>query len=149
MSKDEKGADGDYEVGYGKTPKHTRYKKGQSGNPEGRPKKSKTLSTEVAEILNGPMTVQKAGVPQKMGAFEVGVRRLVQKGQNEKDLNAIIAFLKLCESHGVMTPPPVDDGGGVIFAPKGMTPKEWIDSMADKQPPTTGDQDDAKCRKLS
>lgn len=29
----------DYEVGYGKPPKNTRFKKGQSGNPKGRPRK--------------------------------------------------------------------------------------------------------------
>ena len=29
---------GSYEVGYGKPPKHTQFKKGQSGNPKGRPK---------------------------------------------------------------------------------------------------------------
>jgi hypothetical protein len=29
---------GDYEVGYGKPPKHTRFRKGQSGNPGGRPR---------------------------------------------------------------------------------------------------------------
>ena len=27
----------DYEVGYGKPPKHTQFKRGQSGNPNGRP----------------------------------------------------------------------------------------------------------------
>jgi hypothetical protein len=26
---------GDYEVGYGKPPKHSRFRKGQSGNPKG------------------------------------------------------------------------------------------------------------------
>lgn len=30
--------DGDYEVGYGKPPQHSRFRKGQSGNPRGRPK---------------------------------------------------------------------------------------------------------------
>src|SRR6516165_10571820 len=32
-------SDKDYEVGYGKTPVATRFKKGQSGNPSGKPKK--------------------------------------------------------------------------------------------------------------
>lgn len=31
-----------YEVGYGKPPKPTQFKKGQSGNPRGRPKGSKS-----------------------------------------------------------------------------------------------------------
>lgn len=31
-----------YEVGYGKPPVHTRFKEGQSGNPNGRPKKARS-----------------------------------------------------------------------------------------------------------
>jgi hypothetical protein len=34
---------GDYEVGYRKPPVHTRFKKGQSGNPRGRKKSSKNI----------------------------------------------------------------------------------------------------------
>jgi len=35
----------DYEVGYGQPPHHTRFKKGQSGNPRGRPCGSNNLKT--------------------------------------------------------------------------------------------------------
>jgi Family of unknown function (DUF5681) len=40
--------DGDYEVGYGKLPRHTRFVKGQSGNPRGRPPGAKNLKTMLA-----------------------------------------------------------------------------------------------------
>ena len=42
----------DYDVGYGKPPRHTRFKKGQSGNPRGRPSGSKNLATVLSEALN-------------------------------------------------------------------------------------------------
>ena len=38
---------GDYAVGYGKPPKHSRFKAGRSGNPRGRPKGTKNYKPEV------------------------------------------------------------------------------------------------------
>lgn len=42
----------DYEVGFGKPPKEKRWRKGQSGNPSGRPRKAvDPVSVDDAEIL--------------------------------------------------------------------------------------------------
>lgn len=52
---------GDYEVGYGKPPNHTKFKKGHSGNPRGKPKGKKSLKTILAEELLSPMTINLSG----------------------------------------------------------------------------------------
>lgn len=57
-----------YQVGYGKPPKHTRFKKGQSGNPWGRPKRFRNLAT-----------IFEAALKEKVGVTENGRRRKITK----------------------------------------------------------------------
>lgn len=58
-------ADGksDYEVGYGKPPKHSRFPPGQSGNPKGKQKGKKGLKTDLADELDARQTIQINGKP--------------------------------------------------------------------------------------
>ncbi len=51
----------DYEVGYAKPPRHTRFKSGRSGNPAGRPTGSRNLKTELAEELHELILVNESG----------------------------------------------------------------------------------------
>ena len=122
---------GDYEVGHGCPPKHTQFKKGQSGNPRGRPKSRKSGSTAVSELLNEPVRVKTGEKTRDMLPFEVGLRQLVKRALN-KDLRAILKFVKLCEEYGVMTPPA--DTGGVFTAPKGVNFHEWLESVTEEVP---------------
>ena len=131
---------GEYEVGFGKPPKEHRFQKGTSGNPDGAPSKRKLI--DVAAILNEPLVVMASGVSQKMPAFEVSVRRLVERGLKQNKLNAILEFLRLCESYRLLALPPDDHGGGVIVAPKGVNFTEWIESVTELVPATSPDADD-------
>src|ERR1700730_2597206 len=54
----------DYAVGYGRPPAETRFQKGQSGNPEGRPRGTKKLVTLLAEVLS-----QRSGLPNPDGSW--------------------------------------------------------------------------------
>jgi hypothetical protein len=59
---------GDYEVGYGKPPKHTRFCKGQSGNPRGRAKNTRNLKTELRSVLDETLSLSMAGREVKLSA---------------------------------------------------------------------------------
>lgn len=48
---------GDYEVGYGRPPEHSRFRKGQSGNPRGKVKGRRSLKAILAEELSARMTI--------------------------------------------------------------------------------------------
>ena len=142
MMVDKKEPGGDYEVGCGKPPKEYQFKPGQSGNLKGRPPKRKRKRIDVAAVLNEPLAVKNSGGRPKMPPFEVGVRRLVERGLKRKDLNAILEFLTLCESFRLLVPPPVEHGGGVITAPKGVNFQEWFESVTETVPDTSSDDDD-------
>jgi hypothetical protein len=56
----------DYEVGHGKPPKSTQFKKGQSGNPKGRPKGSKNFATVYHKVGREFVTVKENGRTRRL-----------------------------------------------------------------------------------
>lgn len=71
MAGDEK----DYEVGYGKPPKHTQFKKGESGNSKGRPRGAGALDKYHLQEAQSRVTVTLDGRAQRMSKGEVVVRQ--------------------------------------------------------------------------
>ena len=69
-------ANDDSPVGYKNPPGHSRYKKGQSGNPQGRPKKVPDFMEDAVEILGGTVTGQARGKSITLPITQAMFRRL-------------------------------------------------------------------------
>ncbi len=65
-----------YDVGYGKPPKKTRFKKGLSGNPNGRPRKKPDLYAELTRVLRDTVTVTIDGEPERVTVQQALLLRL-------------------------------------------------------------------------
>jgi hypothetical protein len=90
----------DYVVGYGKPPVHTRFQKGRSGNPKGRPRGRKNMSTLLSAALDAWIIVVENGRRKKIRKREAIVTQLVNKSASA-DLKAtqiVLAMLHEVES---------------------------------------------------
>jgi hypothetical protein len=81
-------SDSDYEVGYGKPPEQFRFKKGQSGNPKGRPRGSKNFMTLLHKGLEQRVPVQENGRRRRISKREAMVTQAINKAASG-DLKAL------------------------------------------------------------
>lgn len=96
--------DDDYKVGYKNPPRQHQFKKGQSGNPKGRPKGSKkTLQDELMKALNKKVPVIENGKTKKITMREAIAKGLVNKSARG-DTKALNQLVKLM--------PPEEGGSG-------------------------------------
>lgn len=66
-------------VGYRRPPHHSQFKKGQSGNPKGRPKGSKNMATYFDKELNEKIMVVENGVRKRIPKKHAIAKRIVSK----------------------------------------------------------------------
>jgi Family of unknown function (DUF5681) len=96
----------DYKVGPGKPPLHSRFKKGQSGNPRGR--QPKDLPALLIAALNQPVTVTENGRRRQITKREAVIAQLVDKSATA-DLRAtkmLLDIMKDIEKQAGTAPAP-------------------------------------------
>lgn len=84
-------------VGYGSPPEHTRFKKGQSGNPKGRPKGTLNLATVLARTLREKVIINEHGQRTIVTKLEAAIKQLVNKAA-AGDLAAVRQLSALVQS---------------------------------------------------
>jgi hypothetical protein len=113
-------ADNDHPVGYRHPPLQSRFQKGRSGNPKGRPKGSWSGKDLLEKALAVPLTVTENGVVRKLPQKDILFRSLLAKAI-KGDTKSLAMVLKLIDKW------KIDEGQStvirierVIVEPDGM-----------------------------
>jgi uncharacterized membrane protein len=98
----------DYEVGYGRPPRHSRFQKGKSGNPKGRPKGGRNFASELQEALDQTVLVREDGNLRRVSRRGAVVLSLVAKAL-KGDVRAASLLLQAEQRSEASRQPATDD----------------------------------------
>jgi hypothetical protein len=88
--------EGDYRVGYGRPPLETRFKRGQSGNPKGRPPGAKNLASLLNEALNELVVISENGGRKRISKCKAAFKQLVNEAAkgNWRALKLLVGIMQ-------------------------------------------------------
>jgi hypothetical protein len=98
----------DYDVGYCKPPKHSRFAPGRTGNPKGRRKGARNFRTDIRAILRALVTVTRNGKSRRLPTQEAVLLRLCERAL-AGDTRALDRFIALARTYNDQE--PVEAGG--------------------------------------
>lgn len=82
------------EVGYGKPPKATRFQKGKSGNPRGRPRQNPGIAELLRKVSKQVVHANGPNGRRRMTKLEASITQLLNKA-TAGDLKAMKVFLQM------------------------------------------------------
>lgn len=91
----------DYEIGYGRPPKATRFKPGQSGNTKGRPKGSTNLETLLNKALDAKVTIETQNGTKRITKREAIALKLVNQALSgdSKSIQTLLPWIVKSDEH--------------------------------------------------
>ena len=92
MTNDDDKKEPPYRVGYKKPPAATKFKPGQCGNPKGRPKGARNLTSVLESEINALIAYTENGKRKKISKLGASVRQAVNKA-SAGDLRALLIIL--------------------------------------------------------
>jgi hypothetical protein len=110
---------GSERVGYRRPPIATRFRPGQSGNPRGRPKGARNLSTVVAAALNERVAINENGRRRRITKLEAAVKQLVNRAASgeARATQLLLAFVQASEARSAQQGPGrLCDADAIVMA---------------------------------
>jgi hypothetical protein len=98
----------DHGVGYRKPPERTRFEKGRSGNPKGRPRGARNLTTLLGETRSEVVAISENGRRRKITKLAATCKRLVNEALTG-NLSAMRLLLELVRLNDNRTQPSTED----------------------------------------
>jgi hypothetical protein len=89
-----------FEIGYGRPPRHSRFVPGQSGNPRGRQRGVRNLVHDVKRTLEVPVRLTDQGKTKRVSTQEAVLLRLREKAL-KGDARAIDRLVELARTYNV------------------------------------------------
>jgi len=123
----------DGQVGYGRPPKAHQFKKGQSGNPRGRPRKDPGRGAIAHRVLNESQRLsgQPRGARVRVTTFEAVIMALKQLAAAGHDRATALYTTMLARFGRAHT----DQMAGFIVIPERLTQEEWEARYSPKDEP--------------
>lgn len=116
-----------YDVGYKRPPRHSQFRKGQSGNPRGRPPSRGPVKLDFDQIVNAPIPITQNGRSLRMQPKEIALRKILHKAVTKADLRSIVYLLDQFAKYGVVDWQATETRRSVINLPNTMP---WRMAMA-------------------